>query len=221
MKKVLISLLTIVFVVSLSSCLKKEAEAPAPAPAAPTGGLIVTDNLSLMGWLKKGKGVECTISDPEGTVTMRSIGDKVRIDGITYANMETGQTSESGSSITANGWMYMWAGTEGTKMNLKRLEEIGKDMATDEGSAEEQETWEDMVGNWEEGKVDYRCKDVRLSDNIFTPPVNVNFVDFTAMLEGVAEFGKNLEEQINEGGEFDLDALEAEAEKLKEQYGIE
>jgi len=208
-----------VFALSLSACGKKKTAETVPETS---GGLKVSDNLSLMDWLKRGKGVECTVSDPQGTVTVRAMEGKVRIDGMQLASMSDGENLESGSSITTEDWMYMWSGKEGTKMDLKRLEELNQDLGgEDEMQEDEPDTWQDMVASWEESEINYQCQDVRLGNDVFTPPADVNFVDWTAMIEGFANFGQQMEGQSGTGDSIDLKAMEEQAEKLKQQYGIE
>ena len=218
MKKVIISLVAVALVFGLNGCFKKK---PVTAPKEEQRKTVYS---SLSSWLKSGKGIECKIDSPEGGDITVQVKDKmVRMVGFPYVDMNDPATEPdmNGIMLTVGDWTYMWAGSSGTKFNTKRMQELAGEFGEDQDTVSNQEDWEDMIKEWEASDVDYKCEEKRLSDGLFTAPSDVEFADLTAMMEGFAEMGKNLQEQMDGGQEFDPKALEAQAERLKEQYGIE
>ncbi len=53
------------------------------------GGFEVTANNTLLGWLKKGKTVECSVETPMGKILMFAQNEKVRMEGIPYFSIDS------------------------------------------------------------------------------------------------------------------------------------
>jgi hypothetical protein len=219
--------LILVISMGVTGCGKKQEVAePAPAASEPQqGGILVgeTDN-SLLGWLKRKQGVECVVEDKEGRVVIQSKQDKVRMTGIPYVDMASavesgGSPDMNGVSLTVGDWIYMWSERDkkGTKMNIKKIESL----AADDEEIKDQETWDEAVADWEDEEVEYNCTDKNLSDDLFTPPGDVEFTDLTDFMLGIGEMADEMEKQFEAGGEIDLEALEQQAKDLQEKYGIE
>jgi len=214
MKKATALILIITFSLFLGGCFKKKAP-EAQNSASPEDGLTVKENNTLMGWLKKGKGVECTVSSPEGNITVKTKDNKVRIDGIPYAfgAAAGAEAINNGVSLTDGDWTYFWSGKEGMKMNNKKMEELSADLEQKKNAEDNQ--WENMVGNWEEDGFNYDCSNKTLLDNIFTPPSDVVFTDLTEMMSGLSEISKDLEKQLEAGEPVDAEALEEAMKALQ------
>lgn len=177
---------------------------------------VVKENNSLMGWLKRGKAVECEVESEEGAITMLTKGDSVRIEGVPYMSMNSSgeaPSAENGVMLADKDWTYLWdkKTKQGTKMNNQKMAEI-----SGEQESTSQESWEDMVEAWEAQKVKYSCQEVTARSDLFSEPEGINFTDLTEMMSGMAEIGKQMEAQIEAGEQPDLKALEEIGKQLEE-----
>lgn len=153
------------------------------------GGLVVKDDDSLLGWLKRGKDVDCLVTTAEGEdIIILAKGDKVRIDG-TPGMFGPSTDGSDWIMVTTDEWMYMWSGNEGTKINLKAVESLAAETAAEEA---ERYSWEKAAAEWESSGAAVKCKEAKLSDNLFLPPANVQFTDMTAMLESMGQMRESL-----------------------------
>lgn len=175
--------------------------------------------MSLSEWLKAGKGTKCTLTAPEGDMVVYSQGDKVRIEGVPYMfsrNMGDGEP-QIGVQLSDDEWMYTWSGKEGTKMNIKEIEE-----AADGMEEEEQETpegWDEMIGEMEEAGIDYECEDLKLADSLFELPADVEFNDLTPMMTGMADWGNSIQEKMENGAgmeELDMQEMQKMMEQMQQ-----
>ena len=218
MKKLLILAVIAIVSLSLTGCGKKE---QATQKEKPQGGFEVLPDNSLMGWLKRGKSVECRLKTPEGEIVMMVKDKTVRMEGIPFMSMDSmGEVPnpENGVSLTNEEWMYMWdkKSKKGTKMNLKKMKELSPD-----GIAQEQQTWEDQVLGWEDIGINYDCKEKKLDKDLFEQPNGVEFSDLTEFMEGMTNMGKQIQEQTQDGGEMDMEDMEKQMKELQEKYNIE
>lgn len=221
MKKLLILAVVLVMSLSLSGCGKKEQTAQ--KEKAP-GGFEVLEDDSLMGWLKRGKTVECRLKTPEGEIVMMVKDKTVRMEGIPFMSMDSmgeAPNSENGVSLTNDEWMYMWdtKSKQGTKMDLKKMEALSDGIV--EENPQEQEDWEDQVSGWEDSDIAYDCKEKKLNKNLFEPPQDVEFKDLTEFMDGMVDMSKQMQEQYQGGDEMDSDDMERQMKALQEKYGIE
>ncbi len=177
-----------------------------------TPSFQVVDNNSLLGWLKRGKSVECTLSTGEGTMTMQAKDNKVRIEGLPYmfGGSDTETPSMDGVSLTTGDWVYMWSGDKGTKMNIKSMQET---MDEEQKEKAEDYDWEEMAEGWD-AQYKYECQEKSLPDSLFEPPANVEFTDWTETMSQLQEIGQQLQEGLGEGGNMNMEDIEEQLEKM-------
>jgi hypothetical protein len=208
MKKILSITLLIAMCLSLSACGKKDEISSQDASTSKEKVEIQKD---LMGWIKSGESVECAMTiEGGGKVTMMAKDEKIRIEGIPYISFTDIQSADientNGVSLSIGDWMYMWGknGKEGMKFNVKEMEELGDTQGEED---ESYDTWEDTVDGWEDDGVEYDCKKVKLADDLFSVPSNVEFADLGETMKGFTEMGKNFEKQFEEGNDINIDDL--------------
>lgn len=183
MKKITIITFSLIMCLGITACGKKTASNN--APAVPQGGLEVKENNTLLGWLKKGKAIECEVLSPSGRVTVKSKNEAVRMEGIPFFSPDSAGTQPSATNgvlLSANGWTYMWdqETKKGTKINNAEIARLNGD----ESAADVNKDWNEMVQEWDETQVGYDCKEATLSDELFTEPVGIEFTDLTEILTG-------------------------------------
>jgi len=184
MKKALILSLSLIICLGFSACGKKEAKNDVQILTS-KGGLFVEENKSLMGWLKKGKTVECKVSSPDGEMIIKTKNEVVRMEGVQYFSPDSSakqSKAENGVMLTIGDWMYMWDDLikEGVKMNFKELEEIKQEESEIENGSRKE--WDEMVNEWENADVVYECKEVSLDDELFAEPKDIDFIDLSALI---------------------------------------
>ncbi len=209
MKKILpiIVLVLLIAVVSFI-VLDKDKETKEADLPKDTKELEVKENPSLLGWLKGKNSIECVLSTAEGSITVKSKDEKVRIDGIPYMFGDDMASPESGTSLTVGDWVYMWAGDKGTKFSMQ---DLGED---DQGEEKEQVSWEDWAEGMQEAETSYDCKEKRFSDDIFTPPSDVEFIDWSEWMTGMQEFSDEMEASMEAGEDMSLEDIEKKLEEL-------
>ncbi|MFC1678145.1 hypothetical protein ACFLZ9_00230 [Patescibacteria group bacterium] len=179
-------------------------------------GLVVKENTTLMGWLRRGKEVECTINTAEGEILAQTKDLKVRIEGEDfYRGEEDG--GEKGVFLNDGEYIYIWSGQEGMKINIKEMENMTETM---EEEPKESYSWIDSVDQWEDAEYQYSCREKKLSDDLFIPPQDINFVDFSDFAEGLESMTEEMEslnKELQEGlGEGEVLTQEEIEEKLEE-----
>ncbi|MEA3398396.1 MAG: hypothetical protein U9R06_01490 [Patescibacteria group bacterium] len=189
---------------------QQQADPSAPDLLEKSGGLVVKD--SLFSWLKKGVGVECAINAEEGDIKLFAAGNKVRMDGV--AMMAGNKNAEPGVFLTDGDFVYIWSGTEGIKMDMKKMQELAGE---EEAQNVNQYSWENMAQEWDAAQVNYDCKEKRLADSVFNVPEEVAFVDWTEMMSGVMEMGEKIQASTGEGE----DANPEDMEKMMEDMNME
>lgn len=221
MKKVI--LLSTLIAVSLvfTGCGKKDKNQAQNQEDQAPKGFEVKENNSLLGWLKRGKAVQCEVDSPEGKIKMLTKGDAVRIEGIPYMSPSSAgemPQAENGVMLTTKEWTYMWDKKSklGTKMNNQKMKEIGEEFGEEE-QADSQQSWQDMVQAWEAQKVKYSCNELGVESSLLEEPTDVEFTDFTEVMSGMADIGKQMEAQIEAGEQPDMKALEDLANQLEKQ----
>ncbi|MCK5319915.1 hypothetical protein KAJ61_00830 [Candidatus Parcubacteria bacterium] len=210
MKKALILSLSLMICLGFSACGKKEAKNDVQV-AAPEHGLVVKENNTLMGWLKKGKAVECRVTAPEGEMIIKTKNEVVRMEGIAYFSPDSGTEqpkAENGVMLTVGDWVYTWDSQtkKGAKMNFKELEAIG--IEDSEAVPDDRKNWDEMVEAWEDMDVAYECKELRLDDELFTEPKDIDFMDLGAIMINA--------NKLMEG----LDSNQEDIEKMLEDMDI-
>ncbi len=170
MKK--ITTIFLLMILCLSGCGFKTK--PALVQENRTGGLQIAQNNTLLGWLKRGKTVACTVSVSGDKITIMVKNGKTRIDGIPFVPVEAYRAAalpENGVSLFDGGVTYMW-----DKSTLEGIK-------FDHGKTED---WEKMAKEWETAGDLYECREKDLSDDIFAVPANVQFQDLTVIPQGEA-----------------------------------
>jgi len=168
------------------------------------------EQMGILNWLTSGKGVECSISSPEGAVIVKAKNGKVRIEGMAFAMPNSESQADKGVYINDGEWIYMWNGSEGTKMNIESMKKIS-------GEEEDDYSWQDWANDWQEDKVGYDCKDKNLDDSLFQAPSNVNFKNLTEMMENLDEMNKKLEESIDAGEILDMEEIMEQFEAMNQE----
>ncbi|MEA1963044.1 MAG: hypothetical protein U9M94_02270 [Patescibacteria group bacterium] len=218
MKKALILSLSLIICFGLSACGKKEAKNDVQT-FAPEGGLVVKENKSLMGWLKKGKAVECRVSSPEGEMVIKTKNEAVRMEGMPYFSPNSAieqPKAENGIMLTVGDWMYMWdtSTKKGAKMNIKEMETTGEE--EDEISENKRKEWDEMVKEWEDMDAAYECREASLDDELFAKPKDVEFMDLNALTDNMP---KNID-KIMENLESPEGMNHEDIEKMLEDMNI-
>jgi hypothetical protein len=162
-----------------------------------TGGLSVKENDTLLGWLKRGKTVQCTVTSSGDKITVMVKNGKTRIEGIPFIPVESDRESalpENGVSLFDGSTTYMWDKftLQGIKLNQKSLADLKAGTTTDTG--EKTEDWEKMAKDWESAGDVYECLEKELLDELFVAPANIQFQDLTAIPEG-ADMASGTEEE--------------------------
>lgn len=149
----------------------------------------VQEDTTLLGQLRSGQGVTCTISTLNGKITIKAKDNKVRMEGISYVyDQDQGvpspdaSTSDLGTSLTLGDEIYLWSGQKGTKYNPKKLSEQSSGI-TDQQM--EIKSWEESVGEWQQAEFGYKCEKISLSDDLFVPPADVQFTDLNEVFDNM------------------------------------
>ena len=216
MKKAIILSLSLMICFGFSACGKKETKIDVQV-SAPEGGLIVKENSTLMDWLKKGKAVECRVTSPEGEMIIKTKSEVVRMEGIPYFSPDSSgeqPKAENGVMLTVGDWMYTWdtSTKKGMKMNLKELEAIGQEENKTDNV--DMKKWDEMVDEWEDMDVAYECKEVKLDDELFTEPKDIDFMDLSAMMTGMQEGADKLIECLNNSENMNQEDIEKMLEDM-------
>lgn len=142
---------------------------------------------SLLGLMQKGTGAKCSVEDVSGKYTVISKGDKVKIEGIDFANPTSGKSGEKGTMINDGTWAYMWGGNEGIKFNIKEMEKL----SAQQGNPTTNESdWQDWAKSMEASGAKYSCTPTLATDADFTPPSDVKFQDFGELFKNLPNMQK-------------------------------
>ncbi len=150
-------------------------------------------------WIQKKAGVKCVVNDPEsGQMTMIAKGDKIKIDGFNYDDIQNPSKESKGTMLTDGEWSYVWSGKEGVKFNLKDMEKFGENQREKNQNENtfEKWTWENWAEEMELGGASYDCSAAALTDNDFKVPVDVNFIDWGKQMEQFLNIGENIQQNI-------------------------
>jgi len=124
--------------------------------------------------LMKSASLECDFTDEQGTKS------KVYIKNGSVRSDYTGASAEqSGSVILVNKKMYMWTGKKGFMIEVPEVTPGQEN--TEESKTKQQD---DFMANLEKYKES--CKTSVVSDSLFTPPSDVEFQDYSQMMNNLA-----------------------------------
>lgn len=122
--------------------------------------------------LSQSVSMECTYTDEEGRQSKAYIKNGAIRSDYTGADEE-----ESGSMIVTEKKMYMWSGKEGYMMDIPEVTPTEEEQTVSESIAQKDEVVADLE------KYKESCKPAVLLDSLFTPPADVNFQDYSQMME--------------------------------------
>ena len=100
-------------------------------------------------------------------------------------------------------WIYMWTGKVGTKMNIESIKEI----SGEEDVSEDDYSWQEWAEDWEESKINYDCKEKKLSDSLFEAPKDVDFKNLTEMAEKMQEISNDLLNKVDSGEDMSMEDI--------------
>ena len=219
MKKILI--VAFVSVVALTGCSwgKKKAIEQA-VDQNQTVQEVKEEVKKLSDWLTGGQSVVCVVKTDAGDIVMKTKNNKVR----TEASINLATTTETNdiklvTSITDGDWMYTWSENQGTKMNIQKMKELAS-TSEEQTKPEDQKTWEDNVKDYEQASLSFSCEEQELTDDLFIPPADINFVDMTEITENMKKFGQDLQNKINTGENVNQEELEERLNKAMEGVNI-
>ncbi len=173
----------------------------------------VMESTSLLGWLKGGGSIECILSSTDGDFTVQSKDSKVRIDGIPYMFVSDTTSPEPGVSLSLGDWVYLWSGNKGTKLNIKSIQQLASEQNKEIGE-KEQVSWEEWVKSMEVANTSYECKEKYLSDDIFIPPSDVEFTDWTEWMINMQQLSQDLLQDTKEGDSVNIEDIEKRMQDL-------
>lgn len=184
MRKTILVFCLVLSLVVFAGCGKKdETKNEAGGQTKQTEGKFMGTFKDLM---KKGEAVKCeykvTMEGFEQKNTLYISGEKMRMDGIT--NM-MGQGEIVNHMISVDGYSYMW-NEDGTKKGTKmKLEEESATSAEDFENVQDQNV---QMGF--DTAVEMDCDKWNEDKNMFVPPSEITFDDFSEMLKGFENYGQ-------------------------------
>ncbi len=217
MKKTLPFIIVLVLLVGVGIyyvATSKPATAPTAEQGDNTGNQTAADNASLLDWLKGGKSVQCVLSTAEGAMTVMAKNDAIRIEGIPYAFSDNNGQSQPSTSLTLGDWVYYWSGQEGVKYNITAANTTSDDSGMDNSETDNVD-WENWAQSMEDEGVSYDCSEKSFSNDLFSPPGDVNFVDLTALSNQAQQLGQGMEENLPASGTPSQDDILKQLENLK------
>ena len=176
MKKIIAVFLLVSLVFAMTACNKVSDGAKSAKEEAISGSL---DFL-----MKKGLPLKCTwdasVEDESASGVVYVKGEKFRT--------EISNSEGSVYSISDGTDMYTWTDfqKDGFKMNLEKLKEMGNDVETDVET-------EDVEFQSLDAEYNYRCLPWVANENKFVPPSDVEFVDYTELMEQMQEIADGFE----------------------------
>ncbi len=135
-----------------------ETQVEAPKVTAPVQGMPADFESMIL------SGAKCVSSKDGQTATMYFKGGKVRMDA----------SPVDAHAIYDDDMMYAWTGTQGTKMSRADLEQMAK-------KAGQQIKSQDQVKS-EMQDPGVNCEAASVSNDLFVPPSNVEFIDLAQMM---------------------------------------
>jgi hypothetical protein len=196
MKKFVLFLSLVLLVLALSACgaAKKEVNQPATGSAKETAQPF---SGSVMDLLKLGKSTKCVLEAKNGvditSGTTYISGNKARSDY--QASVIEGETM-SGYYISDGTWMYTW--------NDNYKEQAIKFKIDQMPTADTQAQKDSVKTSDLQDKMDYKCYPWSADQSMFTPPADLNFVDYTQMMQNAQNTLQNLNTGAGTTGDSSL-----------------
>ena len=107
-------------------------------------------------------------------------GEKVRTD---FSGTDPDGKAYSGSMISDGTYMYSWSTASPQGMKIKITEETNK--AVEDVKQDAQANPNQYIDP--NDKVDYKCQGWRVDQGMFTPPSDIEFVDYSQLMEQTQE----------------------------------
>jgi hypothetical protein len=127
--------------------------------------------------LSQSASMECTYTDQEGRESKSYIKN-----GAMRTDYKGKTTEESGSVIVTAKKMYMWTEKkEGFMIDIPEVTPTEGDASIPQGVAQRDEAMADLE------KYKESCKTAVVSDSLFTPPSDVQFQDYSQMMQQVQQ----------------------------------
>lgn len=134
--------------------------------------------------IKTRKSLHCTMTDKDGAIVEYYVKDnKTKVSG---QNISANKTM--GYMINNGEWVYIWeeGATEGMKNKVPTQEEMEQATQNLEKISYDVPDFEDQesINAYEDDGYTVNCEAANLSDADFTPPADINFVDFAGQIKG-------------------------------------
>ena len=145
--------------------------------------------------MAKNKNMRCELMAKDGENVMSGTtyisGTKARSD----YQMKMGEQTVTSHMISDGTWMYSWTEEYPNQAVKMKIEDLESDEL-----AEQEDVQSAGIENYEQ-KFDYDCYNWAIDNSVFTPPSNVNFVDYTEMIKSFQNMFGNLpdESAVNDG----------------------
>ena len=142
---------------------------PDTSSPSTSGGNVFT---SIKDALSKSLSLECTFTDESGQQTKSYIKN-----GAVRADMTAKDPKESGSVIVKGKTMHFWNGKTGFTMQIPEETSAPAQPGAKESTPESANIMQTME------KYKDSCKPAVVADSLFTPPADVQFQDFSKMMQ--------------------------------------
>lgn len=133
---------------------------------------VAEEKQDLVMAVEEGVSMKCVSATGGQTSTLQMKDGKLRVDTV----------PADAHAIYTKTMVYTWKGLKGTVMNLGEMRQIAENM----GQEYEPESQEQVVAKAE--AADARCERVAVSDDVFVPPVDVEFQDLTEVMRQLEGF---------------------------------
>jgi len=185
MKKILTLLFVLALILSLSACGAKK-EAGSEQGTAFTGSV---DDL-----IKAGKSVRCVLlakgNEDISSGTIYVSGNKARSD---FEQKGADNKNYPGHFISDGTWMYAWSEANKGQAVKFKIEEIQKEEFKSQADKQGVENYEN--------KMDYKCYAWKADQSYFTPPADIEFMDFTQMMNQLQQQIEGLNKKVPIGNQ--------------------
>lgn len=171
-------------VVTLSACSALQKPGQDTSTAVPTPTPNIAESNELAEAMKNGQPMNCTITNEtrNETITFKTKGQKVRMTGIAASGQ-----NQPGSMINDGEFIYVWSETDNKGFKSKvpdmaDMENMNDEMAKSQNGMPDFSD-EAVQKQYQEDGYAINCAPGEVADSEFTPPTNVEFQDFSAMMD--------------------------------------
>ena len=198
MKKIFIGALLLAIAITLAAC------------GATKGVVQKADqgqafNGSVQDLINLGKSTKCVLQAKEGesiiSGTTYISGNKARSD---FQTTGAGQAAMTGHFISDGTWMYSWSDTAKNQAVKFKMDELQKPEFKSQADTNGADNYED--------KMDYKCYPWSADQSFFAPPTDINFTDYTQMMNQLQQQTQGLNANLPAGNS----AMCAQCDKITE-----